>query len=145
MNMTPMIDVTFLLIVFFLLVNDIVANERVEMEPPEIDDPVLQTLPESRLLIVNIVPGIDPYMASRVQVGLAHEFAMDQMQSLTRMLQQRNVDANSELRVMLRADRAVAWQAVEPVLTAIANAQIRNVHLTVMLPEPPRTRCGSAG
>ncbi len=41
-NLTPMIDVTFLLIVFFVLVSQIVEVENVELRLPELGDPVTE-------------------------------------------------------------------------------------------------------
>ena len=38
-NLTPMIDVTFLLIVFFVLVSQIVEVENVDLLLPELEDP----------------------------------------------------------------------------------------------------------
>ena len=37
-NLTPMIDVTFLLIVFFVLVSQIVEVENVELKLPELEE-----------------------------------------------------------------------------------------------------------
>ena len=41
-NLTPMIDVVFLLIVFFVLVSQIVEVENVEMRLPELVEPATQ-------------------------------------------------------------------------------------------------------
>ena len=44
MNITPLIDVVFLLIIFFMLVTNIIAEEAVEMIVPQLDDPVTREL-----------------------------------------------------------------------------------------------------
>lgn len=56
LNITPLIDVVFLLIVFFMLVMTIVNDEIPELQLPELDDPeTYQREGESRV-IVNIIP-----------------------------------------------------------------------------------------
>lgn len=56
LNITPLIDVVFLLIVFFLLVNRIVTDENPELKLPDLEEPVtIQAVADNRL-IISIVP-----------------------------------------------------------------------------------------
>ena len=55
-NLTPMIDVTFLLIVFFVLVSQIVEVENVEMELPKPTEPLTEKLGEEQRAVINVVP-----------------------------------------------------------------------------------------
>ncbi|MEM9415237.1 MAG: biopolymer transporter ExbD [Planctomycetota bacterium] len=56
LNITPLIDVVFLLIVFFLLVNNIVTDENPPMKLPEVVEPeTIQVVSENRL-IINLIP-----------------------------------------------------------------------------------------
>ena len=51
-NLTPMIDVTFLLIVFFVVVSQIVEAEHVELELPVLLDPAAEPPDEDARAIV---------------------------------------------------------------------------------------------
>ena len=56
LNITPLIDVVFLLIVFFMIVNNIVTDEQPKMVLPDIDKPeTFEPEGESRV-VINIVP-----------------------------------------------------------------------------------------
>ena len=54
MNMTPLIDVTFQLIIFFMLVNSIASNEVLTIVLSELDDPQTIQLGKVDRIIVNL-------------------------------------------------------------------------------------------
>ena len=57
-NLTPMIDMTFLLVVFFVLVSTISEVESVEMQLPE-PNPTASTPPTDELrTVINIIPNV---------------------------------------------------------------------------------------
>jgi hypothetical protein len=56
MNITSLIDVVFLLIIFFMLVNNIITEQSVEMIVPKLEDPTTRELDDSGRIIVNIAP-----------------------------------------------------------------------------------------
>ena len=56
-NLTPMIDVTFLLIVFFVLVSQIVEVENVPMSLPEPEDPATELAGDEQRAVINVIPG----------------------------------------------------------------------------------------
>ena len=56
MNITPLIDVVFLLIIFFMLVSRIVADENVPMVVPALDDPKTYEPGQIEKIVVNVVP-----------------------------------------------------------------------------------------
>ena len=55
-NLTPMIDVTFLLIIFFVLVSQIVEVENVDLGLPSPEDPASQLAGEQQRVVINVVP-----------------------------------------------------------------------------------------
>ena len=82
-NMTPMIDVTFLLIVFFVVVSQIVDRDAVSMDLPA---PVRSAsgIPEEPLHVtVNLVPLEGGEIAGIIVGG--HVIAADAMDELTAM------------------------------------------------------------
>ena len=61
-NLTPLIDVTFLLIVFFVLVSQIVEVENVDMDLPRPRDAATVLAGDEQRAVINVVP-------SNVEVG----------------------------------------------------------------------------
>jgi len=145
MNITPLIDVVFQLIIFFMLVNNIVSDEIVEMVVPNLEDPKTQEMAEDNRIIVSVAPrdhqrgerGPDPLMfdgtAQFVQVGSNEEFSMNNMEGVTGALQRRRGN-NEDVKVLLRADTALRYEEVQPVMAAITAAGIETVHLVAYMP-----------
>ncbi len=152
MNMTPLIDVTFLLIIFFMIISNFIAEESVEMIVPELNKPEVRELDDAKRLVVNVAPApydkVDrqqnhlewPGTAVLVQIGLK-QFEVDQMELVTADLiyavdnAPTDDEGNSKLEVLLRADAALHYDQVEPVLGAISAAGIGTVHLVSYLPD----------
>lgn len=148
MNITPLIDVTFLLIIFFMLVNNIVSDQFVEMFVPELDNPRTRPLDQVEgRVIVNIAPRDGTFQereanpllysgeASYVQVGM-DRFALDDLTAVTASLKEA-VDRNPQVEVLLRADAALHFEEVQPVMVAIAAAGITQVNLAAVLGDDP--------
>jgi len=55
-NLTPMIDVVFLLIVFFVLVSQIVEVENVDLDLPRPQDPASELPGEQPRIVINVLP-----------------------------------------------------------------------------------------
>jgi len=120
-NLTPMIDVTFLLIVFFVLVSQIVEVEHVDMRLPELVDPRTHLPGDETRAVINVVPGSGGH-AESYRLGThgypANEAGAAQLEAaLTGLLR-----SSPALRVNLRADQRTHFEAVEPVLRAVASA-----------------------
>jgi biopolymer transport protein TolR len=120
-NLTPMIDVTFLLIVFFVLVSRIVDLENVSMELPQPTDPLSQKPAEEQRTVINVVPGpagtAEGYRVGgrRFEAGpQAYDSMVSHLASLYR--------ANPGLMVNLRADRQTRYEWIEPALRAVSEA-----------------------
>ena len=149
MNITPLIDVVFLLIIFFMLVNRIVAEETVDMVVPELIDPKTYELGEVEKIVVNIAPSPDERgdnplefdgLPRYVKVGQRRFDLGDRAgitQELTRL---RNL--NAELEVNLRADAALYFETVQPIMTAITDARISRINLVAYLPDQGPTAQG---
>ncbi len=143
MNITPLIDVVFLLIVFFMLVNKIVAEENVEMVVPDLADPKTFELGEVDRVVVNVapMPGVrdrnNPLMwdgePAYVTVSLTR-FNVGDLDGITNALQAAKAN-NPEVEVLLRADSALYYEAVQPIMGAITGAGISKVNLVAFLPD----------
>lgn len=148
MNITPLIDVVFLLIIFFMLVNNIVSDESVEMVLPALDPPHTRELGEVSRVVVNVAP--EPFTTQgraghplehagrarfvKVGTGAGSQFAATDIAGITAALTALRA-ANPQLQVLLRADAALFYDQVRPVMGAVTAAGIQTVNLVAYLPE----------
>ena len=144
MNMTPLIDVTFQLIIFFMLVSNIVSEENVQMIVPKLERSQAQEVRKQERVVVNVAPqpydpkdrsterGVDSHLmhpgtATRVKVGM-EEFGPSEREAITSSLAESQAD-NENVKVLLRADAALYYKEVQPVMKAIAAAKISQVNV----------------
>lgn len=120
-NLTPLIDVTFLLIVFFVLVSQIVEVENVQMDLPKPQDPASARPGDEQRAVLNIIPG-DNGRASGYRLG-GRTFRADTqgVQALAAEIAAL-YQGNPTLRINLRADRSTQYQWVEPAMKAVSTA-----------------------
>ena len=114
-NMTPMIDVTFLLIVFFVVVSQIVDRDVVPLDLPAPNQAVSGISEEPDRIVVNLVPTGDGDIASIVVAG--HAINSDEMASLTSIVKSRIQSGASE--VHLRADKSTTYNHIHDAIEAI--------------------------
>ncbi|MEE8156057.1 MAG: biopolymer transporter ExbD [Phycisphaerales bacterium] len=122
-NLTPLIDVTFLLIVFFVLVSQIVELENVDLDLPAPTDPVSELAGDEQRAVVNIVPKPDGDILEYRLGGRSYAADRDGLQAMTARLTSmyRN---NPGLSVNLRADASTHYRWVEPVMQAVSTAAL---------------------
>lgn len=121
-NMTPMIDVVFLLIIFFLLSSHLARQEQqLPLPLPAAASGRIEAADERPRLTVNVLADGTLLVASRA-VGA---------RDLGQLLGERRALHGEELQVRIRADRGVAYRRVEPVLLACVQAGIWNVAYVV--------------
>jgi len=151
-NMTPMIDVTFQLIIFFILAGQIVSDKLAKMELSQpfqskaSDDEFLMNMPNR--VIVNIVSRAEARdkMASIALAGEAKEWWVGtkviqagKREELQRLLDKRyqawkSLGKGNEFYVEIRADKRVRYGAVEPVMLAASAVGIPKMNITALLP-----------
>ncbi|MFW6171154.1 MAG: ExbD/TolR family protein [Planctomycetota bacterium] len=125
MNMTPMIDIVFLLIIFFMTVSQVSEVNRERLKLPEQPGSRDQ---ESSVLTINFAAD-----GSIVVGGLKHSFS--ELIGLVADELARLGDDPTRLTVVLRADREVASGVVNRVVEALAKMDIRKVRFPVQVPE----------
>jgi biopolymer transport protein ExbD len=120
--MTPMIDVTFQLIIFFLLSSHLARQEtQLELDLPTATSGGLAADDERPRLSVNV--------RSDGSVMLGSTQTEPQQMSQRLRIERNRLGRDLEIRI--RADRSVPYSAVEPILLACADAQIWNVTFAV--------------
>lgn len=121
-NLTPMIDVTFLLIVFFVLVSQIVDLENVDMELPTPKNPATTTITEEDRIVVNVLPLGE--RAAGYKVGTRTFEPTAEGGEALRLHLSSLFQANPGLAINVRADRDTQYEYIEPVLDAVSKAAL---------------------
>jgi len=123
MNMTPMIDVVFLLIIFFLVSSHLVRQQnQLPLDLPEATVGERAVDDERPRVVVNVLPGGE----------LRVEGSVVSPQSLADLLRRERQKSGGDLEIRVRGDRGAAYANIEPILTKAARAGLWNVTLTVV-------------
>jgi len=120
-NLTPMIDVVFLLIIFFL-VSSHMARQESQMPlplPDAVSGEEVET--EGERVVINVLGDGTLMLAGR-------EVNPTELQKRLSVEKGRR-DAHLEVRI--RGDRNVPFQAVQPILLSISKSGISNVTFSV--------------
>lgn len=131
MDMTPMIDITFQLIIFFLVANDLSKKEIETVALPQALAGVEDKGDEKEeRIIINVLPPDDianPALMPKVRVrGVDHT-----IESLTSFLKakanqrSKGEDGTSNLYALVRADNRAPWQHVQFVMQACADPSVK--------------------
>ena len=128
-NMTPMIDVVFQLIIFFLVSGHLVKQEmQLPLPLPTARSGKEQSDGDKPRLTINVLKDGQLLLAGRTTS--TEDLAAD--------LQDRFAKHGKDLEVRIRCDRAVAYEHVEPVMLACAKQGLWNVTYAVMRREGNR-------
>ena len=143
MNLTPLIDVGFQLIIFFLLVNNIISEETVRMIVPDLEEPKTRELGRIERVVVNVAPRDydteDRSANSLLFDGEAHYYQVNQRRFELSELENVTADLeayrarNPNIEVLLRADAAIYFDSVQRIMAAITDAGVEKVNLVAQL------------
>jgi len=126
-NMTPMIDVVFLLIIFFLVSSHLARQEvQMELDLPEAGTGERPSEDETRRVIVNVLPRAQP--GGQLMVG-ARAMQAGELEQLIRFEAR---ETRGPLEVRIRTDRRVPYRVVEPIMLACAEAGVWRVTFAVI-------------
>ena len=126
LNMTPMIDIVFLLIIFFLLSSHLARQEsQLPLPLPAAGSGQLPVDDPTPRFTINVLAGGQLQLSGKiVDAG-----------ELQRRLKFESQQRGAQLEVRIRGDRTVPYQFVESVLLACAKSKIWNVKISVVRPE----------
>ena len=125
-NMTPMIDVVFLLIIFFLVSSHLAQQEvQTEMDLPTARSGNRPGEDPMRRIVVNVLPEEHP--EGRIQVG-GRRLRAEELSELIGF-ESRRYDEPLEVRI--RSDRRVPYRVIEPIMIACARAGVWKVTFAV--------------
>jgi biopolymer transport protein ExbD len=120
-NMTPMIDVTFQLIIFFLLSSRLAQQEALDLDLPTAATSSQLANDQRPRLSVSVLP------EGGVFIGNTPVRITD----MARLLRAERDRLGSDLEIRVRAGRSVPYGFIEPILLACSEAGIWNVTFAV--------------
>ncbi len=135
-NLTPMIDMTFLLVVFFMITIDLSQKEFVQVNLPFARKGVVDKQEKYRdipRLVVNLLndgnimfKGFQyPLATGSPAEQLTSLVALrDELQTLTANPEWREPDQSSKIHVMIHGDRSARWQYVQWIMQICAEPTI---------------------
>lgn len=122
-NMTPMIDIVFLLIIFFLVSSHLARQEiQLELDLPPATTGITPDVHDSKWLVINVLP------EGQVMLGGQNVSTNE----LRERLSHQRKEEGDDLEVRIRTDRHVPYEFVEPVMVACARSGLWNVTFAVL-------------
>jgi biopolymer transport protein ExbD len=121
-NMTPMIDVVFQLIIFFLLSSHLARQESHLPLPLPAASSGQRDGDQAARMVVNV-------RADGTLSVAGQTLSVEQLQAA---LERRREAAGQDLQLRIRSHREVAYRFVEPVMLTAARAGIWNIHFAVV-------------
>lgn len=123
--MTPLIDLTFLLIVFFVLVSQITSVEYLPLNLPQPSANAARAPGDDPRIVVNVVPA-EGGAAAGYQVGRTEYTASDAGLTQLALAIADAMRTQPATEINIRADRATEFRWVQPVLDAVSNALVES-------------------
>ena len=121
-NMTPMIDVVFLLIIFFLVSSHLQRQEtQQELDLPQAASADQDLDQEKPRVTINVLESGELVVAGRPMSRA----------EVVPMLRAVRSDKGDDVEVRIRASRAAPWSMIEPVMLSCTKSGIWNVGFAV--------------
>lgn len=128
-DMTPMIDVVFQLIIFFLVASSLSQQESlIPLKLPVAASGQRDTPDDLPSATINVLPDRSVTLAGK---PVAIEALQARLTELRR-------GSGADVRIRIRLDRELPYEALEPALVACAKAEIWNVQISVFREEASR-------
>ncbi len=132
-DLTPMIDVTFLLIVFFMCVTEIADSSKANLKLPRAQNGLLDDKPVPGRLLINILKdgkieiNARSYTDAELSNTLAEQYAMSK----------RKNDVMSDKPILIRADTGTKYEDVQKVMQECTNHNLYRISFAALSPEAP--------
>ncbi len=127
-NMTSMVDIVFLLIIFFVLVSQFISADNIMVELPDPDKSLAKAIELPERVVLNCqYAGSDPGGKVKVRFLLG-PISIDNITELENRLRAVKED-RPEVQVVLRADRRTSYDSVREAMQAIAGAGIESMNI----------------
>ena len=131
-NLTPMIDIVFLLLIFFVLIAQFSSRQRAEVQLPAPKPSAAEYVYNPGKLTITVICDeqgkLAAYQADGEMIGLR------QVELLAQKLRDHK-KVNPQVEVDLRADRRADGRVIEALMGACAEVGIRQVNLVAAMNE----------
>ena len=129
-NLTPMIDVVFLLLIFFVLIAQASQRQWAQVELPEPKPSAAKYVYIPEVMTITVICDQQGKLLAYQSQG--QMISPEQVGILTQMLRDRK-RANPQVEVNLRADRRADGKVVEALMAACAQVGISHVNLVAAM------------
>ncbi len=127
-NMTPMIDVVFMLIIFFMLVSNFASVENLELDLPDPDHSQAAKVKLTDRVVINCLLAAPWSPSTSLAVYSIGPMRVASLNELSDRLAAAKA-ATPGLQVVLRADRRLPYTAVRQVMEVVARNGIEIMNL----------------
>jgi biopolymer transport protein ExbD len=135
-NMTPMIDVVFLLIVFFMLVSNFASAENVPMELPNpTKSEARQVKLRDRVIINCQLVETDLGPETSYRVGPNPPESLEQISARLAQAKQAAEERDRDMIVVIRADRRLPFSDVKRAMQIVSRNKIEQLRLVAHVGE----------
>lgn len=145
-NMTPMIDITFQLIIFFMLVTDMSKQQTTPLKLPLATKAIKEKLDDLDLLLINVKDDGKMYINGQVFFKPPSDWSQydaklleslfERRRAMTKYQEEPGNDMFAKYPVMVRADRSTNWQWVQMILAiATDRGGVTKVQLGAKMPQ----------
>lgn len=133
-NMTPVIDIVFLLIIFFLVVCQFIEAENFPVAVPDgCDFAQSETDNQSQLTTVTVMKGAEKSYFAVGAEKILFSADSDIVEALAELIDARLKDLPSEARVVtLRVDKDICFSEAQYALAGIASSSATNIRLAAL-------------
>jgi biopolymer transport protein ExbD len=128
-NMTPMIDVVFLLIIFFILVSTFASAENVRMDLPKPEKSQAKNVKIVDRVVVNCQ--LTPRRTGQAAEGVQYRVGPNPPEPLPGIADRLAAycSANPKLKVIIRADKNLRYEQVREVMEIVAETGVEDMSL----------------
>lgn len=133
LNLTSMMDVSFQLIIFFILITNFAAADLPKLDPPDPRHSVAREMPDIQRVQINIVPiseGSQSGQASHLVI-YGKKYPRNAYHEVTALLAEKKQE-NPDIEVYIRADNALYYDQVQPIMQAVTKAGISRINLVAI-------------
>ncbi|MBI4581392.1 MAG: biopolymer transporter ExbD [Planctomycetes bacterium] len=131
-NMTPLIDVTFLLLTYFMLASHYASAEKPDIALPRPHESQAQDRPLQEKIYVNVLY-YGPRSEPTLMLGPVRMESLDELRARLTVVGR----ADPQTQVVLRADRNVRYGEVRQVMEAVAAANLPRLQVVAELEPRP--------
>lgn len=124
-NMTPLIDVVFLIIIFFIIIINFSEMHILKVNLPKADEAHTSRV-KKKLVLPIIIKADGTVLVNRKKTG---------MESLSRILKKKR-SGPEIITAQIRADETVPYEKIKEVLKNLAVANMNRIEFSTMKDEP---------